>query len=60
MAFTPVANALGWPAMTVPTDTGPKHLLGRPGTEPAMLALAARIGLRRADLLERGGAGNGL
>jgi Asp-tRNA(Asn)/Glu-tRNA(Gln) amidotransferase A subunit family amidase len=55
MAFTPVANALGWPAMTVPTDAGPRHLLGRPRSEAAMLALAARMGLGRSGVLERSG-----
>jgi len=56
MAFTPVANALGWPAMTVPTQAGPKHLLGRPGGEGVLLALAARLGLPRSEMLERSGA----
>jgi Asp-tRNA(Asn)/Glu-tRNA(Gln) amidotransferase A subunit family amidase len=51
MAFTPVANALGWPAMTVPTANRPRHLLARPGNEAAMLAHAAAIGLDRADVL---------
>jgi aspartyl-tRNA(Asn)/glutamyl-tRNA(Gln) amidotransferase subunit A len=48
---TPVANALGWPAMTVPTASGPRHLLGRPGSEAALLAVASKIGLARADVL---------
>jgi Asp-tRNA(Asn)/Glu-tRNA(Gln) amidotransferase A subunit family amidase len=56
MTITPVANALGWPAMTVPCAAGPRHLLGRPGTEAAMLRLAARIGLPRDEVLARAGA----
>jgi aspartyl-tRNA(Asn)/glutamyl-tRNA(Gln) amidotransferase subunit A len=52
MAHTPVANALGWPAMTVPTADGPRHLLGRPGSEPHLLAVAARMGLARDEVLE--------
>ncbi len=51
MTHTPVANALGWPAMAVPTEDGPRHLLARPGDEPALLARAAAIGLARADIL---------
>lgn len=51
MSFTPVANALGWPAMAVPTEGRPRHLLARPGNEPALLAHAAAIGLDRADVL---------
>jgi aspartyl-tRNA(Asn)/glutamyl-tRNA(Gln) amidotransferase subunit A len=56
MTITPVANALGWPAMTVPCADGPRHLLGRPGTEAAMLGHAARIGLGRDAVLARAGA----
>jgi Asp-tRNA(Asn)/Glu-tRNA(Gln) amidotransferase A subunit family amidase len=51
MSFTPVANALGWPAMAVPTEGRPRHLLVRPGNEPALLAHAAAIGLDRADVV---------
>lgn len=51
MRFTPVANALGWPAMTVPTVSRPRHLLARPGDESALLARAAAIGLDRGDVL---------
>ena len=51
MRFTPVANALGWPAMAVPTADGPRHLLGRPGYEPLLLAIAERIGLHRRDVV---------
>jgi aspartyl-tRNA(Asn)/glutamyl-tRNA(Gln) amidotransferase subunit A len=56
LANTPVANALGWPAMTVPTEDRPVHLLARPGSESALLAHASAVGLDRADIL-RGLAG---
>ena len=52
LAHTPVANALGWPAMTVPTSAGPRHLLARPGDEAHLLAVAERRGLSREDVLE--------
>jgi Asp-tRNA(Asn)/Glu-tRNA(Gln) amidotransferase A subunit family amidase len=42
MTHTPLANALGWPALALPTADGPRHLLGRPGSEAAMLAYADR------------------
>jgi aspartyl-tRNA(Asn)/glutamyl-tRNA(Gln) amidotransferase subunit A len=51
MTHTPVANALGWPAMAVPTEDGPRHLLARPGDEPALLARAAAIGLKRSEIV---------
>lgn len=51
--FTPLANILGWPAMTVPcgqtvTAAGRElptsvQLIGRPGSEATLLALAATI-----------------
>jgi len=40
MTHTPLANALGWPALALPTADGPRQLLGRPGSEAAMLAYA--------------------
>jgi Asp-tRNA(Asn)/Glu-tRNA(Gln) amidotransferase A subunit family amidase len=40
---TAVANALGWPALAIPTALGPKEILGRPGSEPLMLAVAQKI-----------------
>lgn len=43
LAHTPSANALGWPALAVPTPDGPRQILGRPGAEPAMLALGAEL-----------------
>jgi aspartyl-tRNA(Asn)/glutamyl-tRNA(Gln) amidotransferase subunit A len=51
MAYTPVANALGWPAMAVPTVAGPRQLMSRPESLSQMLAVAARIGLPRDDVL---------
>jgi aspartyl-tRNA(Asn)/glutamyl-tRNA(Gln) amidotransferase subunit A len=54
LAHTPVANALGWPAIAVPTPDGPRELLARPDAVPQLLARAARIGLAREDVL--GGA----
>jgi Asp-tRNA(Asn)/Glu-tRNA(Gln) amidotransferase A subunit family amidase len=44
IAHTAVANALGWPAMAVPTEDGFAHLLARPGREAELLAYAERIG----------------
>lgn len=51
--FTPLANVLGWPALTVPcgstvTPAGREmptsaQLIGRPGSESTLLALAATI-----------------
>ncbi|OPF83718.1 amidase [Streptomyces antioxidans] len=43
LAHTPTANALGWPALAVPTPDGPRQILGRPGAEPAILALGAEM-----------------
>ncbi|WP_121745642.1 amidase family protein [Streptomyces sp. E2N166] len=47
--FTPPWNLTGWPAMTVPVGTLPSgapcavQLVGRPGSEAALLELAERI-----------------
>lgn len=43
LQVTPIANALGWPAMVVPTDHGPQQILGRPGNEAAILAYGRAI-----------------
>lgn len=43
MRHTPVANALGWPALAFPTSAGPRQVLGRPGAEPLLLATAIRL-----------------
>ncbi|MFF7754062.1 amidase [Streptomyces sp. NPDC007971] len=47
--FTPPWNLTGWPAMSVPFGTLPSgapcavQLVGRPGTEPGLLALAEEL-----------------
>jgi aspartyl-tRNA(Asn)/glutamyl-tRNA(Gln) amidotransferase subunit A len=46
LRHTPVANALGWPALAFPTADGPRQVLGR---DPAALLAVA------ADLSARGG-----
>lgn len=56
LVYTPVANVLGWPAMTVPTADGPRHLLSRPEAVPQLLAVAERIGLPREEVLAGGAA----
>jgi Asp-tRNA(Asn)/Glu-tRNA(Gln) amidotransferase A subunit family amidase len=56
LAYTPVANALGWPAIAVPTADGPRHLLSRPEAVPQLLAAAERIGLPREEVLAAGAA----
>jgi Asp-tRNA(Asn)/Glu-tRNA(Gln) amidotransferase A subunit family amidase len=40
---TPVANALGWPALVFPTSAGPRQAMGPPGTEPALFAVARHL-----------------
>jgi aspartyl-tRNA(Asn)/glutamyl-tRNA(Gln) amidotransferase subunit A len=40
LRHTPVANALGWPALAFPSPTGPLQVMGRPGSEPALIAVA--------------------
>ena len=49
--YTPLANALGWPAIAVPTADGPRQLLSRPRAVAQLLAVAERIGLPREDVL---------
>ena len=46
LAHTPVANALGWPAIAIPTAVGPLHALARPRREASLLAVAAARGER--------------
>ena len=46
LAYTPVANALGWPAIAIPTGDGPLHALARPRCEAHLLAVAAARGER--------------
>jgi aspartyl-tRNA(Asn)/glutamyl-tRNA(Gln) amidotransferase subunit A len=43
LEITPIANALGWPALVVPTEDGPRQILGRPGSEASMLAYGRAI-----------------
>lgn len=40
---TSTANALGWPALAFPTADGPRHIMGRPGTERAMFEVARSL-----------------
>lgn len=57
--FTPLANVLGWPALTVPcgrtvTPAGRElptsvQMVGRPGSEAVLLALASRIEAARIE-----------
>jgi Asp-tRNA(Asn)/Glu-tRNA(Gln) amidotransferase A subunit family amidase len=44
VARTAIANALGWPAVAVPTVEGSIHLTARPGREAHLLAAAADVG----------------
>jgi Asp-tRNA(Asn)/Glu-tRNA(Gln) amidotransferase A subunit family amidase len=44
LSVTPIANALGWPALALPTEDGPRQLLGRPGSEAQLLAAGAALG----------------
>ncbi|MQA01198.1 MAG: hypothetical protein GEV07_00185 [Streptosporangiales bacterium] len=46
LRHTPVANALGWPAVAFPTALGPRQVLGPPGSEAALLAVASDVGGR--------------
>jgi aspartyl-tRNA(Asn)/glutamyl-tRNA(Gln) amidotransferase subunit A len=48
LTHTPLANALGWPALAVPTADGPRQLMGPPGSEAAILAAGAAMA--RANL----------
>lgn len=41
LRHTPVYNAMGWPALSCPTDTGNVQLAARPGDEAKLLAVAA-------------------
>lgn len=42
LSITPLVNALGWPALALPTRDGPRQIIGRPGSEAAILAAGAR------------------
>ncbi|HEY8581980.1 MAG TPA: amidase [Capillimicrobium sp.] len=41
LAVTPLVNALGWPALALPTRHGPRQIIGRPGSEASILAAGA-------------------
>lgn len=43
---TPAANGLGWPALAFPTAEGPRQVLGPPGSEAALLAVARELSAR--------------
>ena len=49
LRYTPAYNALGWPALAVPTVEGPVQVAARPGDEPAVLAVGQSLGLASAD-----------
>lgn len=53
LRHTPAYNALGWPALAVPTAEGPVQVAARPGNEPAMLAVGQSLGLASADTVRR-------
>jgi Asp-tRNA(Asn)/Glu-tRNA(Gln) amidotransferase A subunit family amidase len=36
-------NALGWPALSLQTEHGPRQIIARPGREAAILAVARSI-----------------
>ncbi len=46
---TPQYNELGWPALAVPTADGLVQVAGRPGGEPAVLAVGRQLGLPSED-----------
>ncbi|GIJ12510.1 amidase [Micromonospora andamanensis] len=43
LSITPIVNALGWPALAVPTSDGPRQVIGPPGTEASILAVGDRL-----------------
>jgi aspartyl-tRNA(Asn)/glutamyl-tRNA(Gln) amidotransferase subunit A len=47
LRHTPVANALGWPALAFPAADGPRQVLGR--DPAALLAVATHLGSTRRD-----------
>lgn len=49
LRHTPVYNALGWPALAVPTVEGSLQVAARPGSEPAVLAVGKSLGLSSAE-----------
>lgn len=49
LRHTPLYNELGWPALAVPTETGPVQVAARPGNEAAVLAVGRTMGLSSAE-----------
>src|SRR5919199_1226973 len=49
LRYTPAYNALGWPALAVPTAEEPVQIAARPGDVPAMLAVGQSLGLASED-----------
>lgn len=47
LSITPIVNALGWPALALPTEWGPRQIIGRPGSEASILAAGAQLSARR-------------
>lgn len=53
LRHTPVYNALGWPALAVPTVEGSLQVAARPGNEPAILAVGRSLGLSSTETVVR-------
>ncbi len=51
LRHTPAYNELGWPALAVPTASGPVQVAARPGNEPAILAVGKNLGLPSGDII---------
>lgn len=51
LRHTPVYNALGWPALAVPTTDGSVQVAGRPGNEAAILAVGQSLGLPSGETI---------
>lgn len=51
LRHTPLYNQLGWPALAVPTSSGPVQVAARPGDEAALLAVGAELGLANEDVV---------
>ena len=49
LRHTPAYNALGWPALAVPTAEEPVQIAARPGDEPEVLAVGQSLGLASED-----------
>ena len=51
LRHTPQYNELGWPALAAPTADGLVQVAGRPGSEPAVLAVGRQLGLPSEDVV---------